>query len=247
MSDETTRILDTGTRPAHTDISGVELHHTPALIRRPLDFQVQKARRLLARRCHVVFYSRFGVGAVVDKDVIDAPTRHRYWAVGEKTADMLRDRLDVDVDVPPQEHFDDLHRMLSNCGEPLPIVAFGLKGTRRDLSGIANGWSVDFTAIAVYESAPRPSAELAAAFEDFDPHWLTVTSSRGAEAIADAIGTGRLRDLQTSGNPKIAAIGPSTTTTLEGLGLRADLVPETPDRDALVALIAAASTNPFPT
>ena len=235
---KTTRIFDTGIRPAHTDAPGVELRHAPALLRRPLEFDARQARRLLRERCHIVFYSRFAVGVVVDRDIIDEPACHRYWAVGQKTADVLRERLDVDVDVPPREHFDDLRRMLSGCGEPLPIVAFGLLGTHRDLSDPARHWSVDFTTIAVYESAPRRADELRRSFDAFRPHWLTVTSSRGAEAVADAIGIDRLRDLQTSGALEIAAIGPSTAKTLEQLGLSADLVPEIPDRDALVTEIS---------
>lgn len=232
------RVLDTGTRRPDSIPETIDLHHHPALIRRPTPVDDGDLERFRHTRHHVVFYSRFAARTVIDRLPVELSNHHRIWAVGTNTAQFLERHLNRAVEVPASERFTGLHKALSKCGEPLPIAAFGLRGTSRDLGWVAEQWSVDFASIPVYESVPEDADALADAFDDVEPDWLTVTSSRGVRSIADAVGSSQLRDLQESGKLQIAAIGPSTAVTLGEFGLDADAVPETPDRVEMLDAIA---------
>lgn len=238
---ESIRILDTGTRPADARVDGVVIRHQPALVRQPLDFSAADLTELTETDCHVVFYSRFAVDCVAHR--LSGFDDHRLWAVGPKTAALIAEKLDAHAEFPDEHHFSALRRRIADCGDPRPIVAFGLRGQLRDLSEIADDWNTTFRSIDVYESKPAPADEMQIAFDEFQPDWLTVTSSRGAEAIAEALGNRRLAALHADGELSFAAIGPSTAKTLDELGLSADVVPEHPDRNRLVKTIGALESD----
>ena len=230
MTEPPIRVLDTGTSPPDEIPEGVEVRHQPALVRRALPIDRDDLEALLDDPHHVVFYSRFAAQIIVD---LDLPLQsHRLWAVGKKTAKQLKSQLASAVDVPTDENFEGLRAALSACGDPRPIVAFSLQDQTRDLSPVARNWSVDFTDFPVYESAPADRRDLAGAFDAHRPHWVTLTSSRGAHSVVDAIDTDRLR------HTRIAAIGPSTAHTATELGILPNLVPDTPDRTGLLQAIA---------
>lgn len=233
-----TRIFDTGTRRPDPVPDGVELVHQPALIRRELSVERDRLSTLESQPHHLVFYSRYAVETVAERGLIEASKHHRFWAVGSRTAEGIEARFDTAVDVPDDQHFTGLKEALADCDEPLPITAFGLRGTDRDLGDIASGWGVDFTPIPVYESVPQDPDELAAAFDEFEPHWLCVTSSRGVRAVVDALDVDRLQALQSLERLGIAAIGPSTAATLAEFELSTDAIPDEPDRAELLRIIA---------
>ncbi len=237
MTSQTIRVLDTGTTAPPQIPEGIELRHQPALTRRPLDIDEDALRELLTERRHVVFYSQFSAQIALDLGL--ALEKHRLWAVGEKTAHRLSHHIGVDVQAPADQHFTGLKKALAACGEPLSIIALAIRGTHRDLEPIADDWGVDFTAIPVYQSSPTDPQIVARTYDEFDAHWMTLTSSRGARSVADALGTHRLRSLKSTGIPKIAAIGPSTAEAATQLGISPTLIAPAPDRTRLLDTIAA--------
>ena len=237
MTDSPLRILDTGTRRPASVPSGIDLRHQPALVRRPLTLEPASLPEVLDRSCHIVFYSQFAVSTVADADIVSEPERHRFWAVGEQTKNLIAQRFGVDVDFGDTQEFESLRDKIAACDEPLPIVAFGLRGRSRDLTPVAAKWAVEVREIPVYESTAAKPSDLAHAFDEHRPHWLTVTSSRGVESVVEAIGAQRLGEKQSAGSLHIAAIGPSTAQTLRKFDLQADLVPKTPDRALLLKAI----------
>ena len=236
MSDTALRILDTGTRAATPPSEIVEVRHQPALVRRRLPVDADQLSVTLSTPAHIVFYSRFAVQCMADRitDVDD----HRLWAVGPKTAARVGEAWGVDAEFPDEHHFSGLRAQLEQCDDRRRIVAFGLRGKPRDLGDIADDWNTAFHSIDVYSSEPAPGDELRTAFDDFRPHWIAVTSSRGAQAIADGVGRSRLAALQSEDKLRVAAIGPSTAQTLTGLEIRPDLICDDPDRDAMLEAIA---------
>lgn len=232
------RIFDTGTRPLTAVPDGVDVCHQPALVREPLPVDDADVELLDDNRCHVLFYSRFAVRCVADRlDELDS--RHRIWAVGPKTASVVESTLNRSAEVPEEHQFTGLRAALLDCGDPRPVLAFGLRGTDRDLGPVAGTWEFETRTVDVYESNPAPPGQLQTTFEEHDPHWLTVTSSKGARSVVEALQRDRLAELQTDQQLRIAAIGPSTASTIRQLGLDVDLVPDEPDREGLVAAIAA--------
>lgn len=241
MPDESIRILDTGTAQAEEIPTGLEVHHQPALVRRPLDFAESAVRQRLQSEHHLVFYSRFAVEIVASRKVIVDPAAHRFWAVGRRTAQCIEANFEAPAHWPAVEQFTGLLDSLREVDEKLPIIAFGLAGVERDLSPIAGEWGVDFVEIPVYESGPTPPSELQRAFRRFAPQWLVITSSRGARSVVDALGGPPLRDLRRRGRLKIAAIGESTALTLRQLGLGVDVIPDVPGRKNMLDEIAGFS------
>lgn len=234
--DQPVRILDTGTRPAASLPDGVDVRHQPALIREPLDVSLSDVALLEDGPCHVLFYSRFAVRCVADRGV-ELDGDHRLWTVGPRTGALVEKHFEVRPDVPEDHHFRALRRCLLESGDRRPIVAFGLRGTDRDLSPVAQAWDVETETIDVYESRPAPPDRLRRAFEDHEPDWLTTTSSRGVRSVVEALGDDRLARLQADGGLRIAAIGPSTAETLAEFGLNADAVPDNPGREELIEVI----------
>lgn len=265
MPEDTLRILDTGTRPVELGDADVELRHYPALKRRPVDFDTADVIAALNAPHHIVFYSRYAVGVVDQAGVIADPGRHQFWAVGRRTGAAIAEHFSVDAAIPDDQRFDGIAAALSASDAPRPIMAFGLRGKPRDLSAAARQWDVDFTAVPVYESTATDGVGLAGLFDTFRPHWLTVTSSRGVEAIVEGLGADlfrqlqsenaqvsmpgppkfvggdKLRTLQSSGELRIGAIGPSTAETLDTIGLRADIIPSAPDRRQLLDAVIQSS------
>ncbi len=238
MSRDFIRVLDTGTRRPDRIPECLDVRHQPALRRSPVEVDTTLVSELLSRRRHLVFYSRYAVQVVVDKKLIATADDHRLWAVGQKTATALEKNFAGPIQIPDDECFTGLRQALSQCDEALPIAAFGLLGTTRDLSSIAAQWGVDFTCIPVYQSVPVDAESLVRAFTAHRPHWITVTSSRGAHSIADALDAGTLRRLHTAGDLRFAAIGPSTAETMRELELDAAVVLQTPTRAGLLQSIA---------
>ena len=231
------RILDTGTTAADANPDAATVYHQPALVRRTLPFDLPAV--LDDRPCHVVFYSRFAVRTVAYR--LKDSEQHRLWAVGPKTAAVVEQLVGRTAEFADEHHFQALRDALADCGDPRPVIAFGLKDTNRDLSPVTDGWNSSFHPVDVYESTPAPAGELRRVFNDIQPHWIALTSSRGARAVADAVDIDRLTDVN------IAAIGDSTAATISELGLTTDLVPDNPDRNQLIEAIAATIHNQPPT
>ena len=226
------RILDTGTRPA-APVEGAELLHCPALQVAWLELDADALRARLGAPHLVIFYSARAAEAVLASEVLTRQSArdHHLVAVGPLTAELLANALGVAVSVPAEHHFESLKCLLEKV-EARDILAFGLLDKERDLSALAERRGVAFHPVPVYESVPDIAA-LRAALLEHRPHWITVTSSRGAEALHQALDA--LPAMET--RLRLAAIGERTAERLRDLGLPVDLIAPSPDRDLLVEAI----------
>lgn len=226
------RILDTGTRPAAA-VEGAELLHCPALQVAWLDIDAGALRARLSAPHLVIFYSARAAEAVIAQHILSPNNArdHHLVAVGPMTAELLASALGVPVSVPAEHHFESLKELLEAV-EAHDIIAFGLLDKERDLSALAERRGVAFHPVPVYESVPDVAA-LRAALVEHRPHWVTLTSSRGAEALHEAMLA--VPDLEP--RPRLAAIGERTAERLRDLGLPVDLIAPSPDRDLLVEAI----------
>ncbi|RVU48345.1 uroporphyrinogen-III synthase [Lujinxingia sediminis] len=226
------RILDTGTRPA-APMDGVELLHCPALQVAWLEIDADALRARLNAPHLVIFYSARAAEAVLASTILtrDNARDHHLVAVGPMTAELLANALGVAVSVPAEHYFENLKDLLEKV-EARDILAFGLLDRERDLRELAERRGVAFHPVPVYESLPDVAA-LRAALIEHRPHWITVTSSRGAEALHQALET--LPALEP--RPRLAAIGERTAERLRDLHLRVDRIAPSPDRDRLIEAI----------
>lgn len=231
-------VIDTGTRTPHRVPPSLTVIHMPVLQRLAIDLDRDALDQALSLKRHILFYSEFAAQTILDAEAITAPVDHRIWAVGAQTARLLSEGFGVSVDTPRDESFEGLLQTLQDDDEPLPLLSLSLRGVLRDLGPLARRWNVDFTDIPVYESAPADPGPLREAFDAHKVLWMTLTSSRGVEAVVDALDAERLRERQKSSTLYLAAIGPSTKDTLQHFGLRADVIPTNPRREDLLQAIA---------
>ncbi len=243
----TLTIFDTGTSPPdQVSDHGVQIIHRPALTRRGIEVDREHLSSVLQTPSHLVFYSQFAVRQTIEQRLIARPGDHHFWAVGSHTGGLLASHFGVTPHVPDASHFQALKDRLLERGPTLPLVSFGLRGKRRDLSALAATWQVNWTCIDIYASTPADPATLRRAFDDHRPQWLTLTSSRGVQSVVDAIGTSALHRARDKRGLRFAAIGPSTAATASELGLAIDLVPESTGRQRLIEAVIdhSATTDP---
>ncbi|WP_158542335.1 uroporphyrinogen-III synthase [Lujinxingia litoralis] len=224
------RILDTGLEAAGAP-TGADLHHCPALRVNWLRVENARLRALLNTPHHLIFYSAHAVESVLHQGLLtpEEAREHHLIAVGPLTAQVLANAFHVPVSVPERHYFESLIELLQRC-EPRDVLAMGLKDKTRDLSPVTSAWGVAFHEVPVYETEPNCAA-LARALAELAPDWVTVTSSRGAEALRQALPE------QPARLPRIAAIGPRTAERLAELQLPADLIAPSPDRTLLIEAI----------
>lgn len=234
MTSSAIRVLDTGTRHPGTAPEPLLVKHQPALVRTPLDLSPATFTPLRRKAHHILFYSPYAVDVVARSGLLPLDMDHQFWAVGEKTAEKVKECFQKDAHFPATQDFEHLSPLLEKSASPLDIVAFGLLHTSRDLSPVAAAWDVAFREVPVYQSLPTSPKELREVFHAFQPRWINFTSSRGVEALIAALGVDALQRPWREKNLFFAAIGPSTEQTLLENGLSPALIPETPDRSALL-------------
>lgn len=226
-------ILYTGTTPPRGTWPGAQVIHLPMLTVRPIDFDLEALRSGFDRATTFVFYSQHSARIVCDSGLFDGTdlSAHAFWAVGQKTAAWLEQRLMVPVSFPPGERFATLTQALEKATIPGKIIAFSLADKARDLGPVADAQGVAFEDVPVYETSLHPDRESRGALAVRDVHWIAFTSPRGVDALVDAVDRENLKAR------RLAAIGPTTADALLTRGLTPDLISTTPDRNGLIEAI----------
>jgi uroporphyrinogen-III synthase len=139
----------------------------------------------------------------------------RTAAVGSSTAAALRDAGAWSVLVG-RGGADDLIPMLRDadqwerCRVLVPRAAEG----RRDLAAALRVLGARVDEVVAYRTRPRPSAEIEESFRLLRPDAVVVASPSAARALVAALGARALRSLAA-----VVAMGPTTASTLAGLGV----------------------------
>jgi uroporphyrinogen III methyltransferase / synthase len=95
-------------------------------------------------------------------------------------------------------------------------------GQAADLVGRLSALGIEAISVPTVEIVPDRNGPLATALASLDESaWLVVTSANGAAAVVAALGGRRLSE-----RVRVAAVGPSTASALEGGGVRVDVIPE---------------------
>jgi uroporphyrinogen III methyltransferase/synthase len=102
--------------------------------------------------------------------------------------------------------------------------------------------TVQFPAIDVVPvSDPAPLDDALKGLSGYD--WVAFTSANAVKAVWERLEALNL-DVRAFQNAKIAAVGPATSRALGAIGLRADLVPDRFDADALIERLMALNSPP---
>lgn len=197
----------------------------------------------------VVFTSRNGVEFTrrrlfeLDLDV-RALAGAKVAAIGDATAGAVRQELSLRVDLCPRS-------FVAEALADALVEADAVRGKRflllrADIARpllrerLLEGGAAEVRDLAVYET--RPAAELpphlSEALAAGQVNWVTFTSSSTAANFAQLLGGGYQTALAAT---RLASIGPITSRTLRGLGLRPDVEADTFTIDGLVAAILIAS------
>ncbi|MEM1347394.1 MAG: uroporphyrinogen-III synthase [Myxococcota bacterium] len=238
-------VLYTGTRPAPAR-AGLILHHAPMLRVTSLALAQTQAQELLGGqgRVEIVLSSGHALTALTEAGVLRvlAPTLHRIWCVGERTAQRARSLLDgfeIETPRPAHQNFEgmmDALRMRHDLAQH--VVVLGLEGKSRHPGQSLEGLDVKVTELPVY--ATRPVLFLDWSELPVRVDWVVCTSPRGARAFFDlfahAPGAARkkLRDA------RYASIGPTTSAALEALGTQVALEASLPDIRVLLDELSVA-------
>lgn len=226
------RIVYTGSRRPE-DVDGLIVDHLPMLERvdRPLPDDLTTVLRSDADRI-AVFYSQNGAQRVFEKLTPDDFRGVEVWAVGDKTAGWLADRLDQPVLSPAQQDFDGLLDDLRDAvSDDSVVVSFELAGTERRLSD--EDLPGEVLSISTYETVPCNWDDLDGLLRRISPAWVVFASPRGWEAFRD-----NLHHRPVGDSYRVAVIGPNTRDAIVEQGGRVDLVPPAPDLDALLRQLA---------
>jgi uroporphyrinogen-III synthase len=233
-SEETVTVLYTGLRAPSEVPAGLRVMHRPMLEVEWTDASTSDLRKLLTPEAMLVVYSRTAVERLDAQDWLDQLPELAglpWWAVGQKTAEALQERLGIWAHVPDDQHFDGLvdalNRHLRNAG-PRRLISLSLDGTRRDLNAALPDGSSDWFDLPLYRTVEAEYPNLAEELRAQPPDWIAFTSSKAVDAFAANV------DL-VSANARIAAIGPSTADHLRTLGLSVDFVPDEPGRAAVLS------------
>jgi uroporphyrinogen III methyltransferase/synthase len=197
----------------------------------------------------VVFTSRNGVEAVKRRLVetgrdVRAFGRARFAAIGNATADAIRQELCVKVDVCPQQFVaealaEELIRTGDVRGKKFLLLRAEI--ARPVLVDRLNaGGAAEVRDVSVYETRPAASlpAGLAERVRDGNVDWVTFSSSSTAKNFFALLGDGARESLA---NVKIASIGPVTSTALRELGVRVDVEAKRSDIGGLADAVVEAA------
>ncbi|NTX04050.1 uroporphyrinogen-III synthase [Myxococcus sp. CA040A] len=215
---------------------GAEVLSLPLLELRPPEDPrpLASAAEHIQRYRWVVFASPSSVDALMDAlreaGTAQRLTRVKLAAVGPRTARAVRG-YGLDVAAEPDEGtgealFEVLKDALQSGDEVLlPAAEEG----RRELEDALRDAGVLVTRVTAYRSLPAElSPEALELLAGSPPDVAVFASPRTVEAFLDAAGRERL------GPARVVAIGPTTASALEQLGLPATAVAEKPTPEALV-------------
>ncbi|MEC9443124.1 MAG: uroporphyrinogen-III synthase [Myxococcota bacterium] len=253
MTPVNARIFYTGTRPPAHIPEGIELWHAPML-----EVEVSRLREedaleriFLARPRRafgVVIYSRHAITALERSDFdLSGVT---IYCVGQKTAARARSTFpDAYVLAAPEEeqHFEGLAAWMS-AQETLPpsILSLGLEGKPRPLAAAlaSREEEVEVLEIAAYHTTEASDLDLLLSASSREPpaDWVVLMSPKGARAWRALVG--RLEATEQARWLSIprAAIGETTATACESLGLSIDFIPPSPDVTAMLEALALGQT-----
>jgi uroporphyrinogen-III synthase len=206
----------------------------------PLDFDRRRVRALTDAARTLVFYSPNSVEILAESGALAGLNLSQKiaWAVGERTAAALAECFGFNARFPDDQQFRGLLDEFHKTPPKQPLIAFGLEGSPRSLIGAAPGQFAaasagDVHEISVYQTTPKRHPDLGGLLSTEDVAWIAFTSPRGVAALVSQVALDDLRGL------RIAAIGPTTAAALRRLGLKVDLVMDTPDRNLMMKIIAA--------
>jgi uroporphyrinogen III methyltransferase/synthase len=161
-------------------------------------------------------------------------------AIGDATADAIRDELSLHVDLSPESFVAEaLANALAERGQIagkrfLLLRADIARPILREKLQLAH--AAEVRDVAIYETKPAQSLppHLLEALDSKLVHWITFTSSSTAKNFVTLLGGDCRKKLK---GVKIASIGPITTSTLRELGLEPTIEAETFNIDGLVEVI----------
>jgi uroporphyrinogen III methyltransferase/synthase len=158
-------------------------------------------------------------------------------AIGDATADAIRDELSLHVDLCPESFVAEaLANALAERGQIagkrfLLLRADIARPILREKFQLAH--AAEVRDVAIYETKPAQSLpqHLLDALNSKTVHWITFTSSSTAKNFVTLLGGNYREKLK---GVKIASIGPITTSTLRELGLEPTIEADTFNIDGLV-------------
>lgn len=218
------RVVYTGTREPPT-VAGLEIIHIPALWMRCLK---PDPKDLPTEPCVGVFFSQNAVDCAQKSGLLNSLLLEGVIAVGESTALALESFVGVPVYTPSAHGFDGVVEYLegSIALRGKAICSFELEGGPNTLGGRVKRVSV----VHVYATGVVDLNSFEAEVEAASADWIVFASPRAVSLWASS--SNPWRDL------RIATIGPTTTQALRAAGGEPDLVPDHPDLEALLRLIA---------
>ena len=166
----------------------------------------------------------------------------RIAAIGEATADAIRQELCLNTDLCPQSFI--AEALADALAEAKEIQGRRFLLLRADIARailrerLEQGGAAVVDDVSVYESTPASSLPqgLLEALAEKRITWITFTSSSTARNLISLLGPDYASQLT---GVKLASIGPITTRTLEELGLSPDVQAERFTIDGLVEAILA--------
>jgi uroporphyrinogen III methyltransferase/synthase len=214
---------------------GAEVIELPSIALEPVAFSLPE----LNRYDWLVFTSANGVNAFFDRGLaaagLDARAlaSARVAAIGPGTSDTLAARgVRADL-VPPRFVAESLVEVFPDPARAGARVLVARAETARDVlpEGLAGrGYEVDV--LAVYRTVPvAPDAEHLQRVRAGDVDAITFTSSSTVKNFCAAVGSFAVPQ------PAVISIGPVTSETARGLGLRVDAEAEPHTIDGLVATV----------
>ncbi len=172
----------------------------------------------------------------------------RIAAVGDATADAIRDELCLKVDLCPKAFVaealaDELEKMNEVRGRTFLLLRADIARPILRERLIENG-AMEVRDVSIYET--RPATTLPPALLDAlaaqELHWITFTSSSTARNLVELLGPDYKSRLA---GVKIASIGPVTTSTLKDLGLKPTIQAQTSNVQGLVSAILSVNQEQF--
>ena len=230
-----TRVVYTGTRPPDDVAFGIELHHLPMLETVPLAIgsEVRSALGASGRRL-AVFYSHNAAEHVVDALGERSFEGCEIWAVGDRTAEYLTERLRTEVGTPETKTYDGLVEALrGRDAADATIVSFELATSERRLAD--EGLQGTVLSVPTYETVAYNYDDLDGLLRKIGPRWVVFASPRAHEAFKANLHHRPLGD-----SYRVAVIGPTTRDAIVEAGDRVDFMPDEPDLAALLRKLADA-------
>lgn len=244
QKDDVLTVLYTGTRRPRIEHPRIRVLHRAMLKSAPIDFDHTRTHQLAKSSKTLVFYSPNAVKHLAASGVVDGLELHKKttWAVGEKTAESLRDAFGITARVPEDPQFTGMLSHFSARRPDLPLVAFGIQDSPRTLIGNAPG---QFSApdadhvhqIPIYQTTAQHHPDLVEFIAREAIRWVALSSPRGVDAFVSHLSPADLTRL------RLAAIGPTTADAIRQHGLHLDLMVELPDRDQMMLEILGLHTQ----